>query len=143
MCGRLSKSRTELITREKVLWKYVCIKRLHHGQDVTKGYILCGTKLVKDNATNTFILISQVQSSMTYSAYLNGLRDGREVAVHLSFSWVLLQNLFKKAHTILMWFPFSFCSLRFVKIHVVQPYNSTDMVTAWKDSRFIRFPYGR
>ena len=47
-----------------------------------------------------------------------------------------LQTLFKTKHNILVLFPSSFFSERFFWVHVMQPYSSTDTVTAWEKSLF-------
>ena len=47
------------------------------------------------------------------------------------------QDLFKTARRILVYFPFSFFSLRFVSVRVGHPYCSIDTVTSQKKSRFI------
>ena len=47
------------------------------------------------------------------------------------------QDLFNIALSILVQFPSSFFSIRFVSVHVVHPYSSMDMTTPWKKSRFI------
>ena len=47
------------------------------------------------------------------------------------------KDLFKTACNILVCFPFSFFTRCFVKVQVVQPYNSTDMAIAWKNPHFI------
>ena len=46
-------------------------------------------------------------------------------------------NVFKLACSILVLFPFSLFSLRFVKVHVVHPYSSIDSTSTWKKSCFI------
>ena len=45
-------------------------------------------------------------------------------------------DLFKTARNILVQLPFSLFSRCFVRVHVVQPYSSTDTTTAWKNCRF-------
>ena len=45
-------------------------------------------------------------------------------------------DLFKTARSILVQLPSSLFPRRFVRVQVVQPYNSTDMTTAWKKCRF-------
>ena len=47
------------------------------------------------------------------------------------------QDLFKTACSILVKFPSSFFSKHFVRVQVVQPYNSTDTATASKNHHFI------
>ena len=47
------------------------------------------------------------------------------------------QNLFNKAHSILVPFPSSFLSLRVVSVHVVHPYISFDATAAWERLHFI------
>ena len=48
-----------------------------------------------------------------------------------------LQNLLKTACRILVQYPLVFFFMRFVSVHMVLPYSSTDIATAWKKSRFI------
>ena len=48
------------------------------------------------------------------------------------------QDWFKTAQSILVSFPSNFFSMRFVRVHVVQTYNSTDTASTWKKSYFIR-----
>ena len=48
-----------------------------------------------------------------------------------------LQDLFQIARSVLVYFSSSFYSMRFVKVHVVHPYSSTDSAKAWKKSHFI------
>ena len=48
-----------------------------------------------------------------------------------------LQDLFKTAHSILVWFLSSFFFVGFVSVHVVHPYSSMDTVTVWKKSHSI------
>ena len=64
-------------------------------------------------------------ASMSCSSYWDGWRNGNTAAV-----------LFKTA-CIFVWLPSSFFSKRVIKVQVVQLYNSTDTVTAWKNSHFI------
>ena len=45
-------------------------------------------------------------------------------------------DLFKTARSILVQFPSSLFSMRFVSVQVVQPYSSADTNTAWKNCRF-------
>ena len=54
------------------------------------------------------------------------------------------QDLFKRPHSDIEYFPSSYFFMRFVGVHVVHPYNSIDTVTAWKkfyliDSLLIAF----
>ena len=57
------------------------------------------------------------------------------------YSWCLVgcchQELFNTALNILVQFPSSFLSSRFVSVHVVHPYSSIDTTAAWKKLRFI------
>ena len=57
------------------------------------------------------------------------------------YSWCLVgcccQDLFRIAHSILVFLPSSFFSSRFVSVHVVHPYSSIDVTAAWKKLRFI------
>ena len=48
-----------------------------------------------------------------------------------------LQDLFNNAHSILAYLPLIFFSSLLVSIHVVHPYSSIDMITAWKKLCFI------
>ena len=54
------------------------------------------------------------------------------MAIHQFFFWV-----FKTASSIHVRFPSSFFNMHFICVQVVSAYNSTDMATAWKNSRFI------
>ena len=45
-------------------------------------------------------------------------------------------DLFKTVRSILVQLPSSLFSRRFVRVQVVQPYNSTDITTAWKNCHF-------
>ena len=54
-----------------------------------------------------------------------------------SFFGCCLQNLFKTACRIFVLFPSSFFARHFIKVQMVQLYNSTDSVTTWKNSHFI------
>ena len=69
-----------------------------------------------------FILVSEKRDKRLYSCYF------------VSFCF---QYLFQTAHGILVQFPFILFSKHFIKVQVVQPYNSTDTAIAWKNSRFI------
>ena len=57
------------------------------------------------------------------------------------YSWCFVeccrQDLINIARSILVSFPSSFFSSRFVSVQVVHPYSSIDMKTAWKELRFI------
>ena len=57
------------------------------------------------------------------------------------YSWSLVgccrQDLFNTALNILVQFPSSLLSSRFVSVHVVHPYSSIDTTAAWKKLRFI------
>ena len=48
-----------------------------------------------------------------------------------------VQDLFKTACSILVWFPSSFFIIHLVSIPVVYPYSSIDTTTAWKKFCFI------
>ena len=73
---------------------------------------------------------------MSCSSYLNGLWDGKQLAVQLLFCEALLpgfvqdstQKLLCSSHL-----AFSLC----VSIHRVHPKNSIDIATTWKKSLFI------
>ena len=65
---------------------------------------------------------------MSCSSYQDGLWDGRQVAI---------QDLFKAVRSILVSFTPSLFSKCFVRSQMVQPYNSTDTATSWKNSSFI------
>ena len=54
-----------------------------------------------------------------------------------SFVGCYFQDLFKTAHNILVSFPSSFFSQRFVRVQVVYPNSRTDTATTWKKSHFI------
>ena len=41
------------------------------------------------------------------------------------------QELFKIAYNIFVLFPFSFFSKHFIKVQVVQPYNSNNILNGW------------
>ena len=47
------------------------------------------------------------------------------------------QDLFDITRSILVQFPFSFLSVRFVSVHVVHPYRNMDTTAAWKKVCFI------
>ena len=48
-----------------------------------------------------------------------------------------LQDEFNIVHSILVWLPSSFFSIRFVSVHVVHSYSSINTNAAWKKLRFI------
>ena len=48
-----------------------------------------------------------------------------------------LQDLFSIACSILVYLPSSFCSIRFVSVHVMHTYRNIDTTAAWKKLRFI------
>ena len=56
------------------------------------------------------------------------------------YSWCFvgccIQNWFNIAHSILVWFPSSFFSCRFVSVQVVHPHSSIDTTTALKKLRY-------
>ena len=51
-----------------------------------------------------FIFASPAMSHMSYLSYLNGLWDGKQVAIQLPFYWVLFSGLLNTAHRILVSF---------------------------------------
>ena len=57
------------------------------------------------------------------------------------YSWCLVgcccQDLFRMAGSILVYLPSSFFSSRFVRVHVVHPYSSINVIAASKKLRFI------
>ena len=87
------------------------------------------------NLTNMSLLVghhSWVHSclpSMSCLSYSDGLRDGRQVTIHLLLFWVLLQNSTQHHYVV----PSSFFFKHFFKVQVVQPYNSSNTATAWKN----------
>ena len=73
-------------------------------------------------------------SSATIRIYLVYLFVWWEVSGRTA---AVLLDLFKTVPGILLRFPSSFFSIRFVCVQVVHPYISTDTFTAWKKSPFI------
>ena len=52
-----------------------------------------------------------------------------------------LKDLFKRAHSNLVWFPSSLFFMHFVSIHVVHQYSSIDTATAWEKFHMINNLY--
>ena len=53
-----------------------------------------------------------------------------------SFVGCFNPDLFKIAHSILVWFPSGFFFKHFIRVQVVQTYNSSGTATAWTNSPF-------
>ena len=64
------------------------------------------------------------------------LETGSKWPYNCCFVWCCFQDLFNIAHNILVHFPSSLFSIRFVSVHEVHPYSSIDTAAVWKKFRF-------
>ena len=87
----------------------------------------------REYVAHQFVLASSVVPSLPRSSYLDALWDGRQVAVQLLFCGVLLPGLVQNSMQHSYVVPISFFSNRFARVQVMQPYNSTDTATDWKN----------
>ena len=71
--------------------------------------------------------------NMSCLSYLDGLQDGRQVAVQLLFCWILFPGFVKKYCSILPLFPSSFSTEYFPNGQMVQQYISTDILPYQSD----------
>ena len=90
-----------------------------------------------ENATYEFTLASSAVSPHVLFALWMVLEMGGKWPFSCCFMGCCLQDLFNLACCILVQFPSSFSSKRFVSIHTVHPYNGIDTTTAWKISCYI------
>ena len=89
-----------------------------------------------ENITYEFVLASPAMSCMSCSSYLV-LDIGRRWPYNCCFVKCCFQDLFCITYSILVQFLSSFCSVHFVSICRVHPYNWIDTTIAWKKFHFI------
>ena len=99
-----------------------------------------GTSMRRDplmNITDDLVLAFQAVSYVFCSSFLNGSRDRRLVAGQQLLCEVLFPEFVQYCSYHICAVPISFFSIRFLSVHVVYPYSSTDTIAAWKKIPFI------
>ena len=85
--------------------------------------------------TSSSSLLQQCQPCLVRFSLMVCVIVGRCPYIYF-FVGCCLQDLFRAARSILVQLPSSLFCRRLVNVHVVLPYSSTDMATAWKNSLF-------
>ena len=92
----------------------------------------------QENITYEIVLASPVVSSACFVCLIWMVLEMRGRWLYsCCFVGCSFQNLFNKAHSLLVQFLSSFFSIHLISVHVVHPYSRIDTIGSWKKLRFI------